>query len=56
MKTNNRNEILEATIGELRKEWKNGEWNTVYSFKDYLNIQINHNKIKIVDPEISEKK
>ena len=49
MKTNENNEIIEATIAELRKEWKSNEYDALYTFEDYLKIMIEHNKVKIVD-------
>ena len=39
MKTNKNNEIISATVKELEKQWKNGEWDTVYTFEEYLKIQ-----------------
>ena len=48
MKTNSNNEIVSATIDELEAQWKKGEWNTVYSFEEYLKIQ-KKNGIEIKD-------
>ena len=48
MKTNSNNEIVSATIDELETQWKKGEWNTVYSFEEYLKIQ-KKNGIEIKD-------
>ena len=42
MKTNKNNEIVSATVKELEKQWKNGEWDTVYTFEEYLKIQKNN--------------
>lgn len=39
MKTNSNNEIVSATIDELKAQWKKGEWDTMYSFEEYLKIQ-----------------
>lgn len=49
MKVNNNNQIIEATIAELRKEWKTNEYDQLYSFDKYMDIMINHNKVKIVE-------
>lgn len=48
MKTNASNEIVSATVAELQAQWKKGEWNTVYSFDEYLKIQ-KKNGIEIKD-------
>ena len=47
MKVNKNNEIVSATVKELEKQWKNGEWDTEYSFEEYLKIQTEHNGIQI---------
>ncbi len=47
MTTNANNEIVSATVAELKEQWKKGEWNTVYDFDEYLRIQKEVNKIGI---------
>lgn len=48
MKVSKHNEILEATLQELRQEWKRNEYDQLYTFDKYIDIMINHNKVKIV--------
>jgi hypothetical protein len=48
MKVSKYNEILEATLQELRQEWKRNEYDQLYTFDKYVDIMINHNKVKIV--------
>lgn len=47
MKTNENNEIVSATVEELKAQWKKGEWDSLYSFEDYLKIQTKKNGIQI---------
>ena len=47
MKTGQNNEIVSATIEELEAQWKKGEWDSIYSFKEYLKIQTEQNGIQI---------
>lgn len=49
MKVNKRNEIIEASIAELRREWKTNEYDQLYTFEQYFNIMTQHNKVKLVE-------
>ena len=42
-------QILEATKAELESQWKKGEWDTVYSFDEYLRIQTEENGIVLIE-------
>lgn len=48
MKTNENNEMVSATVAELKAQWKKGEWDSLYSFDEYLKIQ-KKNGIEIKD-------
>lgn len=48
MKTNENNEIVSATVAELKAQWKKCEWDSLYSFDEYLKIQ-KKNGIEIKD-------
>lgn len=49
MTTNANNEIVSATTKELEAQWKKGEWDSVYSFEEYLKIQTENNGVTIKD-------
>ena len=48
MKIGQNNEIVSATVAELKAQWKKGEWDSLYSFEEYLKIQ-KKNGIEIKD-------
>ena len=47
MKIGKNNEILEATMAELKTIWKKNGWDEDYSFDRYVEIQTKHNGVKI---------
>ena len=47
MKIGKNNEILEATMTELKTLWKRNGWDADYTFDKYVEIQTKHNGVKI---------